>query len=112
VTRRAVDRLKCVDWRDLPPARVQPLYAAEAERWAATLEWETASNWAEVERGRHLRTVPGFVVTNDDGTVVGWSYYLIHRGALQVGSFVASSESAAEMMLDAILSDDARASVM
>src|SRR5258708_6984846 len=104
-------RLTAVDWRTLPADRVASLYAAEVERWASALEWDTATDWAEVEKGRQLGTVLGIVVVNDAGAAVGWCYYLIHKRALQVGSFIASSDAAAQVMLDAILRDEVRSAV-
>lgn len=85
-----------------------PLYASETDRWSSTLEWDTARDWEEVERGRVLGTVSGLVVTDKVGATAGWSYYLIHNRALQVGSFIASSDPAAQLMLDTILRDDIR----
>src|SRR5262249_2855247 len=104
-------RLTPTDWRTLSTDRVKPLYAAEIERWGGALEWETANDWEEVEKGRQLGTVAGVVVTNDAGAIVGWCYYIVHKRALQIGSFIASSDAAAQVMLDAVLRDEVRASV-
>ncbi len=101
-----LQRLTAVDWRGLPEDRVTPLYQQEVERWSAMLDWDTTANWEEVERGRRLGTVPGIVVTDEHRGVVGWSYYVVRDRALQVGGFLASSESASQMMLDAIFADE------
>lgn len=98
--------LICQSWRDLPAERIAPLYEAEIDRWASTLDWETAANWEEVERGRRLGTAAGVVVTDGSGAIVAWSYYVVHRRALQIGGLVASTEASVHMMLDAILTDD------
>jgi ribosomal protein S18 acetylase RimI-like enzyme len=103
--------LQVVDWRRLSADEMDRLYAAEIERWAAELEWETAADWGEVERGRRLGTVSGVAITNQDGTVVGWSYYLVHEGSLQVGGFTASSETAAQLMIDSIFTEAALTTV-
>ena len=105
------ERVRCLDWRDLPSDRVAALYAAEAERWTSTLEWETADNWAEVECGRLLGTVKGVVLVDDRQVIVGWSFFLVHNRALQIGGFIAPSAAAAQTMLDAILTDEVLSSV-
>src|SRR5262245_51589864 len=104
-------RLTPIDWRTLPAERVTPLYTSETERWGSVLEWDTATDWDEVEKGRRLGTVAGVVVINETGAFAGWCYYLIHKRALQIGSFIASSEAVAQVMLDAVLQDEVRASV-
>ena len=104
-------RLTCEDWCHVPRDRMAALYAAETERWASVLEWDSAADWVEVEQGRLLGTVDGVVVTDDRNQVVAWSYYLIHRGTLQIGGFRAASEAASQMMLDAIMTDDVLAKV-
>jgi ribosomal protein S18 acetylase RimI-like enzyme len=104
-------RLTPIDWRTLPAARVAPLYAAEIERWGSALEWDSTKDWDEVEKGRQLGTVAGIVVVDDTGASVGWCYYLIHTRSLQIGSFIAASDAAAQVKLDAVLRDEIRASV-
>jgi ribosomal protein S18 acetylase RimI-like enzyme len=104
-------RLTSIDWRTLSAERMAPLYAAEVERWASALEWETAKDWEEVERGRQIGTVSGLVIADEAGAIVGWCYYLVHKRALQVGSFLTSSDAAAQLMLDSMLSDEIRAAV-
>lgn len=107
----AMNQLTCSDWRSLPEAQLLPLYSAENQRWASILEWDATSNWLEIERGRQLGTVPGFVVTNERRAVVGWSYYIIQGGTLQIGGFVSASEACTALMLSGILTDEALASV-
>jgi ribosomal protein S18 acetylase RimI-like enzyme len=108
---KAPSRLTPIDWRTLPAGRVAPLYAAEVDRWGSALEWDTAKDWDEVEKGRHLGTVAGIVVVNESGASVGWCYYLVHKRSLQIGSFIASSDAAAQVMLDAVLRDEIRSAV-
>lgn len=105
------ERLKCLDWRDLPSERVAPLYRAEVERWMSTLDWETKDSWAEVESGRQLGTVGGVVLLDEREAVVGWSFFLVHKRTLQVGGFIAPSVAGAQTMLDAILTDQVLSSV-
>jgi ribosomal protein S18 acetylase RimI-like enzyme len=104
-------RLSVHDWRKMPADRMMALYHAEIERWATALDWDTAGDWQEVEKGRQLGTVSGVAVSDDAGAVAGWCYYLIHQRSLQIGSFVAQSDAVAQMMLDAVLRDENRAVV-
>lgn len=97
--------LTCSDWRTATPEQATALYVSETRRWASSLDWDTSSNWEEVEKGRQAGLVPG-VIVRDGERVMGWSFYLIHQGALQVGGFVSRSESASRLMLDAILKRD------
>jgi ribosomal protein S18 acetylase RimI-like enzyme len=103
-------RLICTDWREAAPEQTAALYKAEARRWSV-LEWDTTSNWEEVERGRQRGLVPGVIVSDDRGKAVGWSYYIIHHRTLQIGGFVSSSEAVSARMLDAILTPEALAAV-
>jgi ribosomal protein S18 acetylase RimI-like enzyme len=82
-----------------------PLFRAETARWASTLEWDAASSFQEVERGRQLRTVSGFVALDERREVAGWTYYLVHEGALQIGGFVSNSEACTTMLLSAVMRD-------
>ena len=104
-------RLTPVDWRTLPAERVASLYQTEIERWGSALEWDTANDWEQVEKGRQLGTVAGIVIINETGAIAGWCYYLVHKRALQIGSFIASSDTVAQAMIDAVLHDENRAAV-
>jgi ribosomal protein S18 acetylase RimI-like enzyme len=104
-------RLTPVDWRTLPAERVASLYKTEIERWGSALEWDTAKDWDEVEKGRQLGTVAGIMIINETGAIAGWCYYLVHKRALQIGSFVAASDAVAQAMIDAVLHEDNRAAV-
>jgi ribosomal protein S18 acetylase RimI-like enzyme len=98
--------LSCRDWRDLPFERIEPLYLAETRRWASVLDWDAVSGLEDVERGRVLGHVRGFIASSSSGAVEGWCYYLVNQGALQVGGFVTRSEACSETMLHAIFSDE------
>lgn len=91
------------DWRHAPEGVIRRLFAIETERWSSLLEWETAANWAEVERGRRLGTVRGVLVTDAFHNVVGWSFYLVHDRVLQVGGFSSASEETTRLLLDFVL---------
>src|SRR5712691_9444826 len=92
-SRPTPSRLNAVDWRSVSAERMASLYEAEIDRWGSALDWETAPDWQEVEKGRQLGTVAGVVVLDDAGGVAGWCYFLVHKRSLQVGSFVASSDA-------------------
>jgi ribosomal protein S18 acetylase RimI-like enzyme len=104
-------RLTPVDWRTLPAELVAPLYATEIDRWGSALEWDTAKDWDEVEKGRQFGTVAGVVIIDETNAIAGWCYYLVHKRSLQIGSFVASSDAVVQAMIDAVLHDDNRAAV-
>lgn len=100
---RLVARLTCHDWRDVAESFVTPLYQAEIDRWALELEWDAAKDWQVVERGRQLRTVPGLIVTDERGDVIGWTYFVAYDRLLQIGGFTSASETCTSLMLDAVL---------
>jgi ribosomal protein S18 acetylase RimI-like enzyme len=90
------------DWRICSGAEVAPLYDAEISRWMASLHWDTGASWALVEAARVVGGLPGFVARDGQGAIRGWTFYLRHDDALQVGAFVADSPAATAALLDAI----------
>lgn len=101
--------MNIVDWRSLDSARIAPLLETERRRWLTQLRWDYAANLADIERARISGQLPGYVALADDHCV-GWSYHLLHRGTLQIGSIVAASADATKCLLDATLrSAEARA---
>jgi ribosomal protein S18 acetylase RimI-like enzyme len=103
-------KFRCEDWRTAKPERIAPLYAAEADRWAAQLGWDARSNFRQIERGRVLGHVRGVLAVDPSGRVDGWSFYLVDHNGLQVGGFVAPSEACSEALLQGIYEDrDAQA---
>jgi len=112
MARTAVLRqVACHDWRAVPDATIESLFAAERWRWESLLDWDLGSAWDELRLGRQLQTVSGLVATGSDGRPAGWTYYLIHDGALQIGAFSSASESATALLLDAIFNDPQTAQV-
>ena len=98
-------QVACHDWRAVPDATIESLFAAERWRWESLLDWELGAAWDELRRGRELQTVSGLVALAPDGQATGWTYYLVHDGAVQIGAFSSASESTTAMLLDAILAD-------
>ncbi len=91
------------DWRDADPASVAALYAAEQDRWRADLGWDTEASWAIVEEGRARGHVPGFLLRDRDGRVLGWTYYICHNGSLQIGGLTGARAAAVRALLDRVL---------
>jgi carbon storage regulator len=100
----------CIDWRTADVETVAPLYVEERRRWLDSLGWETASSWQRVEAGRRSGVVDGRVAIDGGGTLVGWTFYLLHEGVLQVGAFVAASDLARDALLDHVFASAAAAS--
>jgi ribosomal protein S18 acetylase RimI-like enzyme len=95
--------MTCQDWRDAPAAEVDTLYAAERRRWIDELKWDAAASFAIVEQGRRQGAVPGWIARNAAGAIEGWTYYVLHDGALQIGGVTASRPAVARLLLDAVL---------
>jgi ribosomal protein S18 acetylase RimI-like enzyme len=95
------------DWFTAPASVMRRLYEAEIERWGRALDWDTGANWAEVERGRRLRTVRGWLVWDGAGTVQGWTFYLQQGATVSIGGFVSSSDACTNLLLDATFYDPA-----
>jgi len=91
--------MRARDWREEDEASLAALYAAERERWRATLSWETDTTWLGVEQGRRLGTVTGAIACDGAGRPAGWCFGLLDRDQLQVGGFVAESEAATTSLL-------------
>ena len=100
-----VRQIVCHDWRAVSDADMNRLYAVEQRRWEHQLDWDLGSAWTELERGRQLGTVSGLVAIDRDGRIGGWTYYLVHEGALQIGGLVAESEAVTSALLADVLAD-------
>ena len=97
------------DWRDADAADVEPLYDAELVRWRGALGWDLAPSWGIVEAGRRDGRVPGVIARQQGSRTVGWAYYLLHEGTLQIGGMTAASASVLRHLLERILqSSEAR----
>lgn len=99
--------MHALDWRDVDVAVMHALYAREIARWRETLSWDTTGTWPIVERGRTLGTVTGAVAFDGHGEPAGWCFALPHHDLLEVGGFVARSESATAALLDVLASSPA-----
>jgi ribosomal protein S18 acetylase RimI-like enzyme len=90
------------DWRTASPDEMARCYAAECARWRSTLHWDTARTWQTVEAERVAGTLPGFVLRDEAGAIRAWSFHLLHRGELQLGTLVAYSQRATESLVKAM----------
>jgi ribosomal protein S18 acetylase RimI-like enzyme len=99
--------IACVDWRTVDARALTPRYAEEIERWSRALDWDTAASWDQIELGRRMGTVPGLIALDSEGIAVGWTFYLLHRGVLQVGGIVAASEAVTVALVDGVFSSSA-----
>jgi ribosomal protein S18 acetylase RimI-like enzyme len=96
--------IACVDWRQADTKELAALYANEIRRWSASLGWDTASSWDQIELGRRIGTVSGLLAFDAHGAILGWTFYLLHRDVLQIGGFAAASETITTALVDGILS--------
>ncbi|MGI8671494.1 MAG: GNAT family N-acetyltransferase [Luteitalea sp.] len=94
--------MKLDDWRNLPSTAMTPVYEAERLRWAHSLQWDLAPTLRTLERARANGTLPGLVVRGPGQSVVGWSYFLVQHGVLQVGALHARTADGVRLLLDAI----------
>jgi ribosomal protein S18 acetylase RimI-like enzyme len=98
------------DWRVAGVEAVSRLYAGETLRWRRDLHWDIAAQWPMVEVARTNGQLPGCIALSSAGEVLGWSFQVVYRDALQVGALVSDSPATTERLLDAIMtSGEARA---
>jgi ribosomal protein S18 acetylase RimI-like enzyme len=95
--------MTCQDWRDAPTHDIAALVDTERRRWLDALKWDTAASFAIVEQGRRAGAVPGWLVRGTDGAIEGWTYYVLHDGALQIGGVTASRPAVARQLIDAVM---------
>ncbi len=93
----------CDEWRDSPLAEIAPLYQAERDRWRDRLHWDLHSSWEIVEAARASGRLPGLLARDRAGATVGWAFYLLFDGLLQIGGLVGYNGAAVRTLLDEIL---------
>ena len=91
------------DWRDAGADDVARLYETEQQRWLETLGWDTSIAWSIVEEGRRRSHVPGWILRDTAGNVLGWTYYVLHETDLQIGGLTAGRAVDVRRLLDRIL---------
>lgn len=90
------------DWRNLPASTLASVYEAERVRWATSLQWDLEPSLRILERARAEGSLPGLVIRGPGQSVVGWSYFLVQQGVLQVGALQARTADGVRLLLDAI----------
>jgi ribosomal protein S18 acetylase RimI-like enzyme len=101
----------CDDWRNAPAAETCALLEAEGRVWRRDLGWDVRRSWSVIEPARAAGALPGFIARDGCDRVIGWTWFLQHRGALQVAALVADGREVVETLVDAVLaSEQARAS--
>jgi ribosomal protein S18 acetylase RimI-like enzyme len=91
------------EWRDLPAAVLAPLYAVERERWRSRLGWDLSGPLEIIEDARTAGLLPGYVASDEAGRALGWTYFVLHDGLLQIGGLSTTRGSVARALLDAVL---------
>jgi ribosomal protein S18 acetylase RimI-like enzyme len=91
------------EWRDLPAAAVLPLQESERRRWLSALGWDLSGPLEIIEDARRAGALPGYVAFDDDGAALGWTYFILHDGMLQIGGLSATRASVSRALLDAVL---------
>jgi ribosomal protein S18 acetylase RimI-like enzyme len=90
------------DWRNLPAGAMLPVYEAEKSRWFTGLQWDLEPSLQILEQARAAGTLPGLVVRGPGQSIVGWTYFLVQHGVLQVGALQARTADGLRLLLDAI----------
>ncbi len=94
--------IACDDWRDLPHAAAATLLADERTRWVDALQWDPTDSFAQLETGRAAGRVPGFVARRGPH-VVGWTFFVLHDGTLQIGALNGASAGIVRLLLERVL---------
>ncbi len=81
---------------------MQPVYDAERTRWARGLQWDLEPSLRILEHARADGSLPGLVVRGPGHSVVGWTYFLVQHGVLQIGALQARTADGVRLLLDAI----------
>jgi ribosomal protein S18 acetylase RimI-like enzyme len=90
------------DWRNLPADAMRPVYETERVRWANGLQWDLGPSLQILEHARAEGTLPGLVVRGPGQSIVGWTYFLVQHGVLQVGALHSRTADGVRLLLDAI----------
>lgn len=95
--------MRVEDWRQAPFALVEPLYEAEARRWRLSLEWDLTATIAQLEQARAAGTLPGYLLRGPGQSVVGWTYFVVQDGTVQIGGLLARTSDGLRLLLDTVL---------
>ncbi len=99
--------VSCRDWRQCASSEVLPLLRQEAADWRRYLGWDVQRSWRVIEPARAAGGLPGFVARDRTGRIVGWTWFLLHRGCLQVAALVADREPVVRALVHAVMASHA-----
>lgn len=91
-------------WSGVAPTAFAPLIRSEQARWLDALQWDTRELWVAVEQARLDGRLAGAVTRADDGTVTGYTYWIVRHGEVHCGALTSSSPDDTAVLLDALLS--------
>jgi ribosomal protein S18 acetylase RimI-like enzyme len=101
----------CDDWRNAPAAETCALLETEARLWRRDFGWDVRRSWSVIEPARAAGALPGFIARDGHDRVLGWTWFLQHRGAMQVAALVAEQRDVVEALVEAVVaSEQARTS--
>lgn len=101
----------CDDWRNAPAAETSALIEAEGRLWRRDLGWDVRASWRVIEPARAAGVLPGFIARDGRDRVIGWTWFLQHRGAMQVAALVAEQRDVVDTLVEAVMtSEQARTS--
>jgi ribosomal protein S18 acetylase RimI-like enzyme len=92
-----------VDWRELPAARVAPLYEEQMSQWASGLGWSLAASWSLVEQARTAGALPGMAWVNARGGIEAWTFFMRQQSVVQIGALAGRRAAPVRELLEAIL---------
>ncbi len=98
-----VTAVACDDWRHADASETSALMEAEGRLWRRDLGWDVRKSWSVIEPARAAGSLPGFIARDGDGRAIGWTWFLQHRGTLQVAALVADEREVVEGLVDAVL---------
>jgi ribosomal protein S18 acetylase RimI-like enzyme len=94
------------DWRQCGAIEIGALLRTESDIWRRELDWDTNLSWKVIEPARAAGALPGFVARDPTGRIVGWTWFLVHQGCLQIAALIASREEVVRVLLDAIMESE------
>lgn len=95
--------LRSEPWGEARPDEMAVVFAAEAARWRGALDWDTATLWPVLERARASAALPGLVLRNASGGIVGWTYAAVREGELLCGALSAPDAPGTRRLVDGLL---------
>lgn len=90
-------------WTNVHPRELATVFDTEAARWHLRLGWDTTALWPGLDRARLAGDLPGFVLRDDAGALIGWTYAAERDGELHCGALSARDDAATAQLVDAVL---------